>query len=219
MADYEDAEQFEKLKAFWDENGRWMISAVVLSTAGIFGWNWWKGEQQRYAEGASQVFAQAVTAAEASDLTMLVSHHSTLAEEFPDSPYRSQAGLRLAGLYMQRGDTEEAEATLRNVLERERGSLLEPIAASRLARVLAYRNAHEAALEVLDTVGDGGEFAPLIAEARGDIHAALGDADAARAAYQAAIDNPGQPQLIDVRLVEMKLADLGSASTVAADSP
>ena len=219
MADYEDAEQFEKLKAFWDENGRWLISAVVLSTAGIFGWNWWKGQQQAYAEGASQVFAQAVTAAQASDLTMLVSHHSTLAEQFPDSPYLSQAGLRLAGLYMQRGETEEAEATLREVLDRERGSLLEPIAASRLARVLAYRNAPEAALEVLDTVGDGGEFAPLIAEARGDINAALGNAEAARAAYQAAIDNPGEPQLIDVALVEMKLADLGSAPTVAADAP
>ncbi len=219
MADYEDAEQFEKLKAFWDENGRWLISAVVLSTAGIFGWNWWKGEQRTYAEGASQVFARAVTAAQASDLTMLVSHHTTLAEEFPDSPYLSQAGLRLAGLYMQRGETEEAEATLRDVLERERGGLLEPVAAARLARVLAYRDAPDAALEVLDSVGEGGEFAPLIAEARGDIHVALGDADAARAAYQAAIDNPGQPQLIDVRLVEMKLADLGSAPAVAADTP
>ena len=105
------------------------------------------------------------------------------------------------------------------MLERERGSLLEPVVASRLARVLAYRNAPEAALEVLDRVGDGGEFAPLIAEVRGDIHAALGDAEAARAAYQAAIDNPGEPQLIDVALVEMKLADLGSAPTVAADAP
>lgn len=219
MADYEDAEQFEKLKAFWDENGRWLISAVVLSTAGIFGWNWWKGEQRAYAEGASQVFAQAVEAAQASDLTMLVSHHTTLAEAFPDSPYLSQAGLRLAGLYMQRGDTEQAETTLRGVLDRERGSLLEPIAASRLARVLAYRNAPDAALAVLDTVGDGGEFAPLVAETRGDIHVALGDTEAARAAYRAAIDNPGEPQLIDVALVEMKLADLGSAPTVAADAP
>lgn len=219
MSDYEDAEQFEKLKAFWDENGRWLISAVVLSTAGLFGWNWWKGEQRDYAEGASAVFAQAVSAAQQSDLTMLVSHHSTLAEQFPDSPYLSQAGLRLAGLYMQRGDTEAAEATLRDVLERERGGLVEPIAATRLARVLAYRDAPEAALEVLDAVRNAEAFAPLMAETRGDIHAALGDVAAARAAYQSAIDNPGQPQLIDVRLVEMKLADLGSAPTVAADAP
>ena len=141
MADYEDAEQFEKLKAFWDENGRWLISAVVLSTAGIFGWNWWKGEQQRYAEGASQVFARAIAA----DLTMLVSHHATLAASYPDSPYLSQAGLRLAGLYMQRGDTEAAELALRDVLERERGGLLEPVAATRLARVLAYRDMPDAA--------------------------------------------------------------------------
>lgn len=219
MSDYEDAEQFEKLKAFWDENGRWLISAVVLSTAGLFGWNWWKGEQRDYAEGASEVFARAVTAAQQSDLTMLVSHHTTLAEAFPDSPYLSQAGLRLAGLYMQRGDTEEAEATLRDVLERERGSLIEPIAATRLARVLAYRDSPEAALEVLDSVREPGEFAPLMAEARGDVEAALGNVAAARAAYQMAVDNPGQPQLIDVRLVEMKLADLGSAPTVAADTP
>lgn len=218
MSDYEDAEQVEKLKAFWDENGKLLISAVVLSTAGLFGWNWWKGEQRAYAEGASQVFEQVVDAAQASDLTMLVSHHGTLTTEFPDSPYVTQAGLRLAGLYMQRGETESAESTLRNVLARERGKLLEPVVASRLARVLSYRGEPAQALEVLDGVSDAGTYAPLLAEARGDVQVALGNTEAARAAFESALTAPGQSQLIDVRLVEMKLADLGAAPVVATDA-
>lgn len=219
MSDYEDAEQVEKLKAFWDENGKLLVSAIVLSTAGLFGWNWWQGEQRAYAEGASQIFEQAVTAAQASDLTMLVSHHARLTADYPDSPYVSQAGLRLAGLYMQRGDTGGAESVLRGVLAREQGSLLEPVAASRLARVLVYRDAPADALAVLDAISEVGQFAPLVAETRGDVQVALGDTEAARVAYELALAAPGQPQLIDVRLVEMKLADLGSAPVAAADAP
>lgn len=219
MSDYEDAEQLERLKAFWDENGRFFVSALVLATAGLVGWNWWQGEQRASAEGASQLFEQAAEAARDSDLTMLNAHFASLEEQYPDSPYVTQAGLRLAALHMQRGETDAAESLLRDLLARERGAMLEPLVAVRLARVMNYRNTPGDALAVLDAVTDAGEYGPLLAEARGDINVALGDVEAARAAYRAALDDPGQPQLIDVRIVEMKLDDLGSPQTAAAETP
>lgn len=219
MSDYEDVEQYERLKAFWAENGRWILSAIVLSSAGLFGLNWWKGQQRTYAESASQVYQQVVDAAEASDLTLLVAHRRTLADEYPESPYLSQAGLRLAALYMQRGETEAAEETLRGVLGDERGSALEPLVASRLARVVAYRGDAAEALQILDAIRDPGSYAPMVAELRGDLALANGDLSAAREAYQAALNDPGQPQLIDTRLVEIKLAALGEPESAAMASP
>ena len=219
MSDYEDEEQLERLKAFWDENGRFFVSALVLATAGLFGWNWWQGEQRASAEGASELFEQAIAAARDADLTALNARFASLGEQFPDSPYVTQAGLRLAAVHMQRGETEAAESVLRDLLARERGEMLAPLIAVRLARVMNYRSAPDEALAVLDGVTNAGQYAPLLAEARGDINVALGDIDAARAAYRTALDDPGQPQLIDVRIVEMKLADLGSPQTAANDTP
>ena len=219
MSDYEDEEQLERLKAFWDENGRFFVSALVLATAGLFGWNWWQGEQRESAEGASQLFEQVAEAARDADITALNAGFAALETQFPDSPYVTQAGLRVAALHMQRGETDAAETVLRDLLARERGGMLAPLVAVRLARVLNYRNAPEDALAVLDGVADGGQYGPLVAEARGDINVALGDVEAARAAYRAALDDPGQPQLIDVRIVEMKLADLGSPQAAAAETP
>jgi predicted negative regulator of RcsB-dependent stress response len=205
MSDLSEQEQVEKLRQWWQENARDLIIAVVVVTGGIFGWYQWQDSKQAYAEGASLLFEQAVDAAEASDLTMLVARHNTLAKDYEDSPYVTQSGLRLAGLYMQRGETADAERVLRETLARERGSLLAPLVASRLARVLIYVDRADEALQVLDGVKPAA-YAPLIAEVRGDAYLALGEFEQARQAYQAALDDPGQPQLVDVSLIGMKLA-------------
>ncbi|HWN37227.1 MAG TPA: tetratricopeptide repeat protein, partial [Gammaproteobacteria bacterium] len=64
-----------------------------------------------------------------------------------------------------------------------------------------------------------GQFAGRIAEIKGDIHAGLGETDAARTAYLEAMVAPGA-ELLDRGFLQMKLSDLpGSAPAAPPASP
>jgi predicted negative regulator of RcsB-dependent stress response len=72
--------------------------------------------------------------------------------------------------------------------------------------VLAYQTNYAEALEVLD-VEDPGQFAARMNEIKGDIHAAMGEIEAARAAYTQALTAPGS-ESVDRNFVQMKLNQL-----------
>jgi hypothetical protein len=76
----------------------------------------------------------------------------------------------------------------------------------RLARVLAYREQYDEALKLL-AVPNPGQFAERFSEGKGDIQAALGHVEEARAAYLAAMVADGS-ELLDRNFLQMKLNDL-----------
>jgi predicted negative regulator of RcsB-dependent stress response len=109
---------------------------------------------------------------------------------------------------------EGAAEKLRFTMEQSDDPELAMIARLRLARVLAYRDRAQEALELLN-VPEPGQFAGRIAEIRGDIHVALGETEAARTAYLEAMVAPGA-ELLDRGFLQMKLSDLpGSAQASA----
>ena len=48
-----DEEQVEKLKKWWQENGRAVITGLVLGVVGLFGYRYWVDQQEATAEAAS----------------------------------------------------------------------------------------------------------------------------------------------------------------------
>ena len=53
MSDYlTDEEQLDKLKKWWEDNGLMLVGAVVVSVAGVIGWNWY-GERRDAAIASS----------------------------------------------------------------------------------------------------------------------------------------------------------------------
>ncbi len=50
-----EEEQVEALKAWWDENGRSIVVAIVIALAAGFGWQGWKSQQEGQAEAASDM--------------------------------------------------------------------------------------------------------------------------------------------------------------------
>ena len=85
-----EEEQVDKLKKWWDSNGKQIIAGAVLGLAGIFGWNYYVDYQDSQA-----LNARALYLSYASD-SANVGAYDKLIEDHPSSSYAEQATLLMA---------------------------------------------------------------------------------------------------------------------------
>lgn len=201
-----DEETLENLRQWWDDNGRYVIGGLVIGVAGLVGWQQWGAWQTRTAEEASRLYTALSTAAQSGRRNEAGELADTLVSEFGRTPYADQAGLVMARLHMDANDPRAAASVLRELMERTRDAELRTIAALRLARVLHHDGDADGALAALRRV-EGAAFVARAEEIRGDVLALRGDTEAAREAYQRALDAPDLG-LIDRGLVRIKRDDL-----------
>ena len=104
-------------------------------------------------------------------------------------------------------ELDKAAAGLKSVMDNSKDAELRMVARLRLARVQSAQGKHDEALATLK-VDDPGEFAPRIADTRGDVLLAKGDRDGALKEYLAARvgENKGG---VDFDLLDLKIRDLG----------
>ncbi len=204
MAEYlSDEEVTERLKRWWSENGTGLLVGIVLAIGGVVGWRWFDGWRVERAEAASDRYAEYTEArAAGEDVTDVAAH---IAEEFPDSAYRVFTLLHQARDAVEGEEWESAADLLRQSVDIASESVLQDVARVRLARVLHQLERPEDALAVLREV-DGQGFAATVAELTGDIELRRGALPAARAAYQAALDETGAGQ--GGVLLRLKLASV-----------
>ena len=200
-----DKEQVERLRAWWRENGWFLLGGVAIGLLGLYGYRQYFEFQDRQAEAARTLYASVKQATDDSDTTVAESVFAQLRSEYPEHAYTHQAALLVASAEVV-AQPEAAAEKLRFTMEESTDPELAMVARLRLARVLAYREEYQEALALLD-VPMPGQFAGRIAEIRGDIHVALGETDAARTAYLEALVTPGA-ELLDRNFLQMKLADL-----------
>ena len=219
MADHiTEEEQIETLKRWWAENGKGIVTGVVLALAGYFGFQFWQNAEREKAEAASnlyQGFVEAVSANEGNpdnkQLTTARSLAQQLKDEFAGRIYASQASLRLAALAAAGNDLEAAAQHLQWVLDNSPEESLKLLATRRLAAVLAARGKPDEALQLLE--GDvPPSFAALYAETRGDILLQKGDEEAAHAAYQMAIAQLLPEQASSAQVLRLKAESLAPAA-------
>jgi len=209
-----EKEQIELIKQWWREYGWYLIGGAAVSVLGYFGLNQYRLYQDGMAEEAGALYREMLAAVE-DDRDDIEGLLVRLRAEYASSPYTDQAGLLMAKhLLIQ--DSERAARELRLVMENASDQDLAMIARLRLARVQAYREDYAAALAVLE-VEEAGQFAARISEIKGDIHIALGEADAARSAYIQALTAAGADSL-DRNFVQMKLNDVLAAEAVGGAS-
>lgn len=203
-----DKEQAERLRQWWRENGWFLLGGVALGLLGLYGYNQYFAYQDRQSEAARALYTSVKEATDDSDTAVVATALAQLRSEYPDHVYTHQAALLVASAEVVTAPDGAAEK-LRFTMEQSSDPELAMVARLRLARVLAYREQYQEALALLN-VPMPGQFAGRIAEIRGDIHAALGETDAARTAYLEAMVTPGA-ELFDRSFVQMKLADLPGA--------
>lgn len=220
MAEYlTDEEITERLKRWWSENGTGLLVGIVLAVGGVVGWRWFDGWRLERAEAASDAYAQYTDArAAGEDATTLAAR---IAEEFPDSAYRVFTLLHQAKDAVEGEEWESAADLLRQSVDIASESVLQDVARVRLARVLHQLERPDEALAVLGEV-DGQGFAATVAELTGDIELRRGAFPAARAAYQAALDETGSGQggvLLRLKLASVPRQGAGDETASEASSP
>jgi len=208
-----DDEQWEAVKRWIVENGLWVIAGVVLGVAGLVGFRYVENSRNDRALRASTEFSALTAALEGNDPGRSRQIAEGIIKDYPGSPYADQAQLTLARLFVDAGQQPSAVAPLTQVMSNSKDAELRRIARLRLARVLTDEGKPDEAIKTLAEDG-AGAFAARFHQVRGDAFYAKKDYKSAVTEYQAALGS-GDPSSADAALLELKIADLGTAPNKA----
>ena len=197
-----EEQQVEAIKRFWKEYGVSIIGGAVLGQGGLLGWNTYQDHLVGKAEQASAAYGRVIEQAGQSQ-DALDTAVAQFQNEYGESGYGPLSQLLLARAAVEAGDLAKAETLLTEVLP-SMDSATAPMVTLRLARVQLAQDKLDAAQATLEKVTSEA-FAAQREELKGDVLVKKGEMDAARAAYQSALDAGGaqtSPAL------QMKLDDL-----------
>ena len=194
-----EEEQVDKLKKWWDSNGKQIIAGAVLGLAGIFGWNYYVDYQDSQA-----LNARALYLSYASD-SANVGAYDKLIKDHPSSSYSDQATLLMAKYLFEAENYSLALDALKPLMSRE-NSVIASTAALRSASLYLELGQHQEALAVLN-MDNANEFSGLFYNLAGDVYLDLGNNEEARNSYALAIENITDNSSLS-QLVQIKLDDL-----------
>lgn len=218
MEDLTEREQLDALRAWWAENGSYVIGGVVVGMLVIFGWNRWQATTENAEVAASSLFEEVMEAAGRGNMDAAMEPANELFVSFNDSPYAAQARLAMARMYMDNGRDQDAADVLQGLIAADPDGELTLIARLRLAKILLYQGK---AQEVVDVIGDLPEsaFAARFSELLGDAYVELEDYEAAQAAYVSALNDNPQTPTVDVSLLQLKINDLPAEPGTQLEAP
>ena len=215
MSEYSEDEQWERAKAWLRSNGVWIAGGLVLGVALLNGWWWYQKRLETQAETASARYEEMVDAFSRNDITRGLTLADELNRDFKSTPYAALSSLIAARAHVEANELDKAAASLNSVMDDATDEDIQMIARLRLARVQSAQGKHDDALATL-TLPEAGDFAPRIADVRGDVLLAKGDRDGALKEYLAARDG-ADDGLVDADLLDLKIRDLGGSPPARAE--
>jgi len=212
-----EEEQIEALKRWWDENGKQVVLAIVLTVGGYFGWQAWTDHVEEKTAAASLVYQEMLdhisdtTAGDVvgADKQVEISQLAeTLKQDYSNTQYAFYAALIKAKLAVESTDLSAAAVELQWAMDNAGEAISENIARLRLARVEAAAGNLDKALQLVQGV-DAGELKSAFDEAKGDFYQLQGNAAAAYTAYEAAMmgidaGNSSASQLLQLKISQVK---------------
>jgi predicted negative regulator of RcsB-dependent stress response len=202
-----DDEQVEKLKKWWEENGRAVIAGVIIGVGGLFGYRYWIDYQEATAEAASAHFMQMLKALESSDSAGVVERADTLISDYSGTEYATLARFSLAKSLVEGEKYEQAQIQLEQIIGSVGDAPLGFLARKRLASVQLQLAQPEQALTTL-SVEFPAAFSAGVDELKGDIFSKQGKLDEAANAYRRALS--ATPGPANGEYLRQKLDDLGT---------
>lgn len=207
MSAYETEEQrLESIRRWWQENGKMVVTGIVLIVGAAVGTRLWLDRGHAQAEAASAEYQQLLNELSQDNKAAVIQRGAYLIDNYSGTPYASLAALALAKVRTESGELPAARARLEWVQENAPLPEFKDLARLRLARLHVAEGNPQLALNTLAEVNNE-TYAALAEEIRGDIHVAMGNPSAARIAYEKALQHskPGN----DDSLLRMKLNELG----------
>lgn len=208
--DLEEQEQLATLKAWWNDNGNLVMTAVSLVLIVFAAWQAWGYYQRNQAAQASALYDAVQKAAGANDLKQVRESAGAMLEQYPRTTYAAMAALVSAKAHFQGGDLKTAHAQLAWVAENAKDEALQDIARLRLVSVMLDEKAYDDALKALDAK-HGASFDAQFLAARGDVLVAQGKKEEARGAYKSALDKADPRDAGSRGFIQLRLDALGTA--------
>ncbi|ARP87196.1 YfgM family protein [Bordetella genomosp. 9] len=209
--DLEEQEKLDALKAWWARYGMLVTIVVALAAIGWGGWaGWqtWQSHVSRQAMGYFEALEDAARIGGTDAVARIKAAAGTLREDYPNTGYAARGVLVAAQALQAQNDLQGAREQLEWLAGQRKQTALQPIAKLRLAGLLLDQKQYDAALAQLQDPPP--PFAALYADRRGDILAAQGKTQEARAAWQSAIDGLGAANPL-TPVVRLKLDALSGA--------
>src|SRR5690554_2400316 len=208
--DLEEQEKLDALRAWWDRYGTLcaiLIFVVVAAIVGWRGWQWYQGHQASQAMGYFEALEGAARQQGEDAVARIKAASTTLRSEFAESGYTPRGVLLAVQVLQARNDLDGAREQLEWLVKNNSDAALIPLARLRLAGVLLEQKQYDQALAQLSDAP--ASFAGLYADRQGDILAAQGKTDEARAAWEVALKAlDGDPV---AQIVQLKIDALGGA--------
>ncbi len=214
MNDLSEKEQLEEMRAWWSENGRYVITGVVLGVAIIFCWNQWRSSIQTSRIEASNLFEEVMSAVGDGDTDTAEATAGNIYDNYEQTVYPDQTRLAMARLYMDEGRDQDAADVLGELIVVGDENEIQLVGRLRLAKVLLYQNKPDEVVELLKDRGESG-FSARYSEVLGDAHEAQGNFAEAQTAYLAALTENPVMRTVDNTLVQLKLNDLPDLDEMA----
>ncbi|BAN23340.1 tetratricopeptide repeat protein [Caballeronia insecticola] len=208
MSYHDEQESIESVKAWWAKWGNattWIVLVALVVAAGYNGWNFW---QRRQAAEASVLYDHLQQAVNGNDQALVSRVAADMEDKFGGTAYAQMGALAAAKSFYAAGNAAGAKAQLQWTIDHAKDDEYKQIAKLRLALVLLDEKNYDAGLKLLaDAPLDA--FKGVIADRRGDLLAAQGKRDDARASYKLALDTLPANDTSARQLVQFKLDALG----------
>jgi len=207
--DLQEQEQLDQLKAFWKQYGNLITWILTLALGAFAAWNGWQYWQRDQAVKAAALYDAVERSAQAREVDKIASRFADLRDQYGRTVFATQAALLTARVQADAGQADAARATLTWAADNAGDDALRAVAHLRLAGLLIEAKQYDEALKQLDAAAVPGMEA-LVADRRGDVLAAQGRTDEAKAAWEQAWREMSD-RLEYRRLVEAKLTAIGAA--------
>jgi predicted negative regulator of RcsB-dependent stress response len=207
--DLQEQEQVDALKTWWKDNGKWLVTVVIVALLGYAGMQFWKSHQAQQAGEASKLYAEVERQTLSNDPKRINDAAAALVERFGGSAYAPRAQLLAVQTNLQVKDVARAKTQLQWVVDHAKEQGLQDTARLKLASILLDEKSYDDALKLLNAAHPEA-FTGLYADLKGDVLSAQGKSEEAKAAYKQALEK------IDAKssyrnLVQLKLDGLGDS--------
>ncbi|CAB3698603.1 hypothetical protein CEY09_26980 [Achromobacter marplatensis] len=209
--DLEEQEKLDAIKAWWARYGTLVVTlfaVVALSWGGWWGWKAYESHRANQAMGYFEALEDAARLGGADSAVRIKTAAATLRDQYPATGYAARGALVAAQALQAQKDEAGAREQLEWLAAQGKNPAMQAVARLRLAGMLLDQKQYDPALAQLNN--PPAAFAALFADRRGDILAAQGKRDEARAAWQSAIDGLGTANPM-TQVVQLKLDALSGA--------